>query len=458
MRYLFESLCVCALAVMLLVGCSESGGGGGTGGTGGADLCEGVACDDGNECTKDECRPANGSCSNTAVDDGAFCDAGYCQSGQCEPIASVFPCDEQGILEAVAAGGGPHGFGCDGPTVVTTMAEIIIDNDVILDGRGNLSVDGNDDHIVFSVPINITAALRRFTVTGGFSMGDLNGSGSGVANEGTLSLTNSTVSGNSTGETGGGGIWNRGTMTVSNSTVSDNSAGNVGFGGIWNRGTMTVSNSTVSGNSAGTFGINGVFNDEGMLTVLNSTVSGNTGGSYGAIVNEAVMALSNSTVSGNNGEASGAILNGGGATLTITNSTVSGNAAATGASIVNYFDDMISAELTIANSVVDGDCEGIPQGVPNITSLGYNIESPGNTCGFDHGADLVSIAEGQLDLGVLADNGGPTMTHALGADSVAIDHIPAVDCGVTTDQRGQPRPEPGGSMCDVGAFEVQLKP
>jgi hypothetical protein len=51
--------------------------------------------------------------------------------------------------------------------------------------------------------------------------------------------------------------------------------------------------------------------------------------------------------------------------------------------------------------------------------------------------------------------------HALGAGSVAIDHIPAVDCvdadsaQLTTDQRGEPRPETGGTMCDVGAFELQ---
>jgi hypothetical protein len=62
-------------------------------------------------------------------------------------------------------------------------------------------------------------------------------------------------------------------------------------------------------------------------------------------------------------------------------------------------------------------------------------------------------------LGPLQDNGGPTMTHALGAGSVAIDVIPGAECldaegePLTTDQRGEPRP--GGSTCDVGAFEVQ---
>jgi hypothetical protein len=66
-----------------------------------------------------------------------------------------------------------------------------------------------------------------------------------------------------------------------------------------------------------------------------------------------------------------------------------------------------------------------------------------------------------LSLGALADNGGLALTHALAAGSVAIDVIPQADCvdadgtPVTTDQRGEPRPETGGTMCDVGAFEVQ---
>jgi hypothetical protein len=106
--------------------------------------------------------------------------------------------------------------------------------------------------------------------------------------------------------------------------------------------------------------------------------------------------------------------------------------------------------LTLTNSLVDGDCfesDGV------IAPSGYNIESAGDTCGFGSGTDQVDVTEGELNLGHLQDNGGPTMTHALGAGSVAIDHIPAVDCEVTEDHRGEPRP--GDSMCDVGAFEVR---
>ena len=106
-------------------------------------------------------------------------------------------------------------------------------------------------------------------------------------------------------------------------------------------------------------------------------------------------------------------------------------------------------------TLIDGGCTTVVGGLVTWTSNGYNIESPGDTCGFDHGTDLVNITEGQLELGDLANNGGPTMTHALGADSVAIDHIPVIDCELDEDQRREPRPETDGTMCDVGSLERQ---
>ena len=137
--------------------------------------------------------------------------------------------------------------------------------------------------------------------------------------------------------------------------------------------------------------------------------------------------------------------------LTLANSTLSGNVAdAVGAIYVRE-------QSTIWNSLIVGDC-GIDGEAPP-TSLGHNIESSGDTCGFDRSTDQVGISGERLNLGPLADNGGPTMTHALLAGSVAIDVIPEGECldadgePLTTDQRGEPRPAGGG--CDVGAFEVQ---
>ena len=109
----------------------------------------------------------------------------------------------------------------------------------------------------------------------------------------------------------------------------------------------------------------------------------------------------------------------------------------------------------MANSLIQDACSPGEA----ITSGGYNIESPGNTCGFDPGGtDLVNVTAEELNLGPLADYGGPTMTHALltvPVVSAAINQIPEAACDVETDQRGEPRPETGGDACDVGAFERQ---
>lgn len=453
MRYLFGLMCVLALGV----GCETTGGGGnggvgGDGGTGGAagsggngvtdctgvedgteclisnpifplpGLClsgscvpdcevleEGSACRLFNEtgvCVDDSCEPrcdndadctdykdctadtclSNGLCESVAVQDGTLCAGGTCQTGECVLESTVLPCTEQGIRNAIAAGGDtPYTFDCGGPTTVTTAAAILIDNDVILDGEGQLSVDGDGedgDHNVFLVTEGTTAELRGFTVTNAAHLG--------------------------------GGILNRGNLTVENSTVS----GNIG-GGIRTEGT------------------------EGTLILANSTVSENTGDGNGAIHNDffATATITNCTVSSNLGMG----LYNDEATLSVSNTTVSEN---TGGGLQNH-----QGTVTVANSLIDGDCGGTAA----VTSLGYNIESPGDTCGFDpDGTDWVDVPDPML--GPLQNNGGLTMTHALGGGSVAIDHIPAVDCGVTTDQRGQPRPETGGTMCDVGSFEVQPAP
>jgi hypothetical protein len=111
-------------------------------------------------------------------------------------------------------------------------------------------------------------------------------------------------------------------------------------------------------------------------------------------------------------------------------------------------------ESTIRSSIVEGECTCGEYGDVDcddvVNSSGYNIESLGDSCGLNHETDKVSVSAVELKLEPL-ENG----THALGDGSVAIDVIPRAECDVETDQRGEPRPETGGSMCDVGAFEVQ---
>ena len=65
-----------------------------------ADLCEGVDCDDDNECTVDLCDPEDGECSNEPVDDGASCNsgAGMCVNGACMDVdlCADVECDDTG--------------------------------------------------------------------------------------------------------------------------------------------------------------------------------------------------------------------------------------------------------------------------------------------------------------------------------------------------------------------------
>jgi hypothetical protein len=79
--------------------------------------------------------------------------------------------------------------------------------------------------------------------------------GGGVGSVITISSTSSHVIlsrlaiGNGYAQMHGGGIHNAGTLTISNTTVSGNTAAYSG-GGIFNGGTLTINNSTLSGNIA----------------------------------------------------------------------------------------------------------------------------------------------------------------------------------------------------------------
>jgi hypothetical protein len=370
--------------------------------------CVGGSCEGLEPCEDDDfCRGYNDcrtdTCLNTSLceqggpaQDGTPCAGGTCESGACILEGSVLPCSEQGVRNAAAAGGGPYTFDCNGPTRVVTKAEIVINNDVELDGQNNLVLDGNNEHGVLSAGTGATVVLRRFTITGG-----------GGNNE---------------------GIGNAGDLTLIESTVRDNAAGGIGNGG---EGVLTMISSTVFCNAR-----DGIRQSGRLLTMRNSTVSQNGG-------------------VGIHEDGSGS--------LTIENSTVLDECAIAVAppGVARLKNTLIAGACT---SAVSGEAppDSCDQLGVNAASLGHNLESPGNICGFDEAkGDLFDVTAGQLALGPLQDNGGPTMTHALGAGSVAIDVIPDADCvdaegaPLTTDQRGEPRPETGGTMCDVGAFELQ---
>ena len=328
----------------------------------------------------------------------------------------TFPCTEQGIRNAIAAGGGPHTFACGGPTRVTTSANILIDNDVILDGGGDLIVDGNDDHRVFEVASDTTVDLRGMTITRAKS---IVGSGVYIGTGADVTLTGCSISECTTdtfGTSAGIRVSEGALLTLIDSTISRNVAFAGGGIGIGLGGTANVLKSTISENVAED-DVSGGISVAGRLTLTNSTLSGNSPGAISVSAN---------------------------GSTTLTSTTVDGVEPESGFSTIVV---QGSGALTMVNSILSGSCNS-----DVVVSGGYNIESPGDTCGLGGVGDAVDISASQLKLGPLQQNGGPTQTHEPGSGSVAIDAIDAADCEVEDDQRGVARPE--GAGCDVGAVEV----
>lgn len=142
------------------------------------------------------------------------------------------------------AGSGPDTitFGVSG--TITLASELpFITGDLSISGADAITVSGASTYQLFVVSAG-TVTLSGLTITAGDAP---SGTGGGIFNlGGTLTVTDSTISGNS--RFSGGGILNLGTMIVTNSTIRGNSAF-VG-GGIANDGTLSVTNSTISGNTA----------------------------------------------------------------------------------------------------------------------------------------------------------------------------------------------------------------
>ncbi len=302
-----------------------------------------------------------------------------------------------GTLQAALGGGGAITFVCSGTIIVPGIA-INANTPTVIDATGqDVTLSGNNVSRVFIVNNGKSLTLRNITVANGRVQGF--GAGAYIQPGGTLIVENSTFTGNSavipSGD--GGAIFNEhGTVTVTDSAITGNSA--VGkAGGINNLGNLTLTNSTVSGNTAQEAG--GLFGEGGSTTVLlNSTVTANRAADYG-----------------------GGIQNYDGV-VSMSNTIVAGNSARSG----SYGPD------------VSG----------RFTSNDYNLIGTVTGATFTPAAHDITGVDPLL--GPLADNGGPTETHALLPGSPAID---AGNTTLTADQRGEPRPF--GLADDIGAFELQ---
>jgi CSLREA domain-containing protein len=358
-------------------------------------------------------------------------------------------------------------------TLSTALPDINHNLNINGPGANQLTVQRNGSAAQFRIfqvqtgAANISATISGLTASGGmFSNGNGNLAG-GIYNAGSLVLTDVTVSGNSSG-----GIWNnRGTLTLINSSVLNNS--NFGINTI---GTLTLTNSTVSGNTG-----SGISNN-GAVIVTNSTISGNTttaqGGGIWSDSLESTGTVTNSTISGNNSHSFGGGIYHMRGTLTLTNVTITNNRAdadnvgtGTGGGIFQLSSIVSTDRINLKNTIVAGNSRGngstsddINGSVMSTSSFSLIGDGTGAT-GISNGAAGNQVGTGTAPikglLGPLANNGGPTMTHALVAGSPAINagsNALAVDqngVALTTDQRGTNFTRVVNGTVDIGAFELQ---
>lgn len=378
------------------------------------------------------------------------------------PVTSCADDGSAGTLRSVVAGaasGDTVDLGaltCS--TITLTQGEIVVaQDDLRLSGPGaaNLSISGGGASGVLVHRGSGTLSLDAVALVDGhaaqpggclYSSGSLDAHaisvsgcttgvdsylpGGGLYVKGDVTLADSTVAGNYGYK--GGGLWTMGELTLTSSTVSGNSA--YMGGGLWTHGKgMTLTDSTIFGNQA-TFNSGGILaysesgTWDGAATITGSTISGNTSGRFigGLYVANMTLHLSNSTIAFNKGVmfCSGLLVGGHHTYAAYTDSSLlANNASPTGTAC-----DFSSPTINVAGShnLIVASSSTLPADTLRTDPL----------------------------LMPLADNGGPTRTHALTAGSVAID-AGSNPLGLAFDQRGDGFARVHGSAADIGAFEVQ---
>jgi hypothetical protein len=336
-----------------------------------------------------------------------------------------------------------------GSATITLASEIAFSNAItiigLLNSTDTLFISGNNNSRVFG----ITSTVNKVTLD---SLILINGNGVGAYASGiggavfiqtrdTLFISNSIIRNNTASR--GGGIASHSHsgpvtyVTVTNSTISGNSAINNGGGlyaGAGAYSDITVTNSTISENTANANG-GGIYSNAGSpgaasytstVTITNSTISGNSADNGGGVYSTANSLSSTNT-----------------STVTVTNSTFSGNTATTaGAGIRNSSN---STPVTIVSSIFDGSSID-NNGANSITSNGYNIftDAPTGTVATDN----INITPATINLGALANNGGTTPTMLPGGGSVAI------NMGAPTDMSAAQNHTVSEGRRDVGAAET----
>ncbi len=343
---------------------------------------------------------------------------------------------------------------------------------------------------------NSSLTLLNSTVTRNFveDVSSVKGGGISITDRCTLEIIDSEISYNTVFSRGGSGsiaaglyAVNDNTITIANSSISNNYGSGIS---VINQNTLSLIDSRVKNNRLSTPG-GGIDGAAGLaasvgstVTILRSSISGNVGrvNSGGLGLNGLSANIVDSVISGNSNRRSGGGFEIRSSNVDFKNSTVSGNRviyngtnsfAAAGSisnSVVSFSNTTVSDNVLDSNEgAVLPRFPGLQIGSSSVTftnsivANSQNLARPEENVECYSGElstitiDSATIIEGGgcdavriQDPGLLplADNGGATKTHALAANSIAVNTGDTSTC-LGTDQRGAVR----DAQCDVGAFE-----
>jgi hypothetical protein len=384
-------------------------------------------------------------------------------------------------------------FGVQGTITLASQLQIV--TPVTITG-GSVTISGNNQFPIFVInPSSSTDAFRinGFTLTNGNGSTNNNTPYGGAVSvqRGNVTFVGTSIT-NSTASNGGGAIYNAGTLLLSQCGIRNNTVTGGSGGGIYNDegGSLTLQGTTVSGNSTGTFSGGGLDN-YGTAQIQGGIFSGNQGYEGGAIYNESggQLPISQGTTFSNNSATfdGGAISNSGSTTMTqalftgnqaagpvegtpmggafynngtatITESTFFGNTTSGDGGAIenpNYFNSLTLNDDTISGNSATFSGSGLDLG-EGVSPTINNTIIAGNTAiagAVNSDCNSCTITNGSVELGPLANNGGPTQTMMPLPGGVAIGAgDPTAAEAETIDQRGFSRLTNG--VLDVGAVQT----
>ncbi|MBI1297274.1 hypothetical protein GC175_20175 [bacterium] len=339
------------------------------------------------------------------------------------------------IVDSVVSGNraGEAGGGLQVQEGTVELINVSIANNRAPDGGGLVTVVGNEPLFLF-----IDSSTIEQNIAEG-SANPLEGTGGGIRLSKAIT------------DTGGATL-----VEIDDTLIRNNQAingGGIGMGLLQpnsadliqltlNRSAVVNNQAQGTGNQQGNGG--GILNLNAVLHLENSTISGNTAtgnpqaqfsGVGGGIANgrtglPTTIHMTNTSVISNTALAGGGVLN--------------ALAAGTIGPVVNFANSLIAGNTALGGATFGPSC--LNQG-GTLVSLGHNLDQ-NNNCGFTTAGDQTNI---DPLIGTLADNGGPTPTHALQPASPAINTADDTLCP-STDQRGVARSQSLG--CDIGAYEA----